>query len=268
MMRGNLGIQPSTAGTRSGGQPIISGAHELQKLLTTPVMPPAAATGAAMGNSFNIHSYADGGLVTPQGPQQPQAGVTQEAAPVSAEELQGQIQQFMQSNPEAVQKVQEALMEALNSGAITREDLNMAVQMALAAAQNPAMYPRLRQMAIQKGFASEQELPPEYDQGLVFTLLLAGAALQQSGPAAGSPQASAGLNQPPQPEPVQAGQAPLNMANGGYVEPRAAHGRRDMISANLSEGEFVVPEHVVVKKGTDFFEKLIADPKDKGTAKA
>lgn len=134
----------------------------------------------------------------------------------------------------------------------------MAVQLARAAAQNPQLYPRLRQLAIQRGLATEADLPPEYDQGIVFALLLAGEAVQRM----------MGNQQVPQPEAQGAA-----MADGGVVTPGAyaagggvamgsptgdKTGRADDIPIRVSGGEYVIPAHVVQAKGTEFFDRMLA----------
>jgi len=206
--------------------------------------------------------YADGGMVTPQGPMtgQPPAqapGVQTTPQSIPSDQLQAELQQFVQSNPQVIQKVREALEEALASGAVTQQELDMAVQMAVAAAQNPELYPRLRQMAIQKGLAGEADIPEAYDQGIVFALMVAGAALSSGeGQAPAAPQAAA---------------APVNMSQGGLIPPVASPtgdntGRADDVPINASAGEYVVDADTVRRKGTDFFDKLTGKDKEQGIA--
>jgi hypothetical protein len=208
-------------------------------------------------------AYADGGMVPQSGmaPQQPGLAAPGGAAPqsMSLQQLQQEAQKFAQANPQAVQLIQQSLMEGIQDGDITPQQITMMVQMAVAAAQNPELYPRLRQMAIQQGLADEEDLPMEYDQGVVFTLIVAGAAMQQSG--------GQGMAAAPQ---VPGAQAPAAMmADGGHIpmtrSPTGDNtGRADDITIKVSGGEFVIPKHVVERKGTEFFDKLIG--KDKGAA--
>lgn len=203
-------------------------------------------------------TYADGGMVPPAGmappspqpmPQMPSAPAT----PISSADMEGEIQRLMSQNPEVIQKIQQTLMQAVQSGQLTLEQLNTAVQLAKAAAQNPELYPRLRALAIQRGLADEDELPQQYDQSIVMALLLAGAAVQQQmgGQSSG---------------PVQ------QMANGGRVRPGMyaagggiatgspsgdRTGRADDIPIRVSGGEFIIPKHVVDAKGTEFFQKML-----------
>lgn len=196
-------------------------------------------------------TYADGGPVPPTGmPMNPQGGMMpQGGAQMGMQDMQGEIQRIAQSNPQVIQHIQQAIMQAMQSGQLTPEQLNTAVQLATAAAQNPELYPRLRQLAIQRGLATEQDLPQQYDQGIVFALILAGAAVQQ--------QMGGGQ---PQQGPTQ------TLASGGRVHgymPQTASptgdntGRADDISIRVSGGEYVIPKHVVEAKGTEFFDKML-----------
>lgn len=192
--------------------------------------------------TFNFRrNYAEGGLVGP-----PETGA-QPAPQLQGNQLQGMAQQVMQANPQVVQQLQQTIMQALQSGAISPQQLQMAVQLARAASQNPELYPRLRQLAIQSGLAQEDELPPQYDQGIVFAILLAGEAAQQSMQGGG-------------PMPAQSGQR--SFAEGGQVPQSKSptgdkSGKADDISINVSAGEFVIPKHIVAAKGTEYFEKLL-----------
>ena len=210
-------------------------------------------------------TYADGGMVPPAGSMAPSAGMapptpqpmpqmpSAPATPISSADMEGEVQRLMSQNPEVIQKIQQTLMQAVQSGQLTLEQLNTAVQLAKAAAQNPELYPRLRALAIQRGLADEDELPQQYDQGIVMALLLAGAAVQQQ---MGGQDSG----------PVQ------QMANGGRVRPGMyaagggiatgsptgdRTGRADDIPIRVSGGEFVIPKHVVDAKGTEFFQKML-----------
>jgi hypothetical protein len=138
----------------------------------------------------------------------------------------------------------------------------MVVQLATVAAQNPEMYPYVRNFAIQQGIATEQDLPPQYDQGLVFVLLLAARAMQQD---MGGQDMMAGGN----PAMTGAGSvstaqvssgAPPSMAKGGMTpDSRKADGS---VLINAHEGEFVIPANVVRMKGKEFFDNLIEKYKE------
>lgn len=271
-------VNPQGGGAAPGVGPRINTAlpPALASLMTQPVVSPVAPTMAGAparpmaGGNNNVYgsgpalfAYADGGAVPPAGPppgmqlgapQTPgglQGAPTPQApqAPVDPAQFQAELQRFMQQHPQQVKQIQEVVQAALQSGELTTQELSLAVQLAVAAAQNPALYPRLRQLAIQKGLAEEGDLPQQYDQSIVFALILAGQAMQQGG---GMP-----------------GMAPMNpqgptarMADGGNVPPSASPtgdrtGRADDIKIAVSGGEYVIPAHVVRQKGTDFFDKMI-----------
>lgn len=278
------------AGTMNGrGGLNPSGVFDIRRLMPqnpfNNVNPQAAAMplGSAppmAGSTLNIRApqlppaYADGGMVPPAPPAAPpmtqpgmsppqQAGMAPPggAAPtqrMSLQQLQQEAQKFAQANPQAVQAIREALMEGVQDGDITPQQITMLVQMAVAAAQNPELYPRLRQMAIQQGMADEEDLPMQYDQGIIFSLIVAGAAMQQPG--------GQGMVAPQ----VPGAQAPAAMMkDGGHItmtrSPTGDNtGRADDIPIRVSGGEYVIPKHVVERKGTDFFDKLIG--KDTGVA--
>lgn len=212
--------------------------------------------------SFRSQGFADGGMVDPNQMQMAQAQMPDpamnlpQAPPLDPQQLQGEVQRMATANPQVLQQLQQVIMQALQSGQLTMEQLNMAVQLAKAAAQNPQLYPRLRALAIQRGLATEQDLPQQYDQGIVFAFLLAGEAVMRMGA---------------QPQPQPQGQM---MANGGSVVVPGSYaagggvatgsptgdrsGRADDIPIRVSGGEYVIPKHVVMAKGTEFFDKLLA----------
>jgi hypothetical protein len=166
----------------------------------------------------------------------PSAQAAGEATP---QQLQMEAQRFVQRNPQQLQQIQMAVQEAVQSGEVTPQELNTIVQMATVALQNPAMYPQLRAMAIQQGLATEQDLSPQYDRGLLFILLLIGQSMQ-GGMGAVAP-----------------GQQPMqSMAKGGALPQRSAN-PDGSIPIKAHEGEYVIPANVVRMKGVEFFDKLI-----------
>ena len=203
-------------------------------------------------------SFAEGGVVSMGGPPQPQAGLAPQGAPqgqpISMQEIEADMQRMMQNNPQEILKIKTGIEQLMQAGELTAQELNMAIQLATAAAQNPQLYPQLRQFAIQQGLAEEQELPQGYDQGLVFSILLAGKALQMQG----------GQMQGGQPVPQSDGQPPqASMVMGGG--PLKSNNNDGSVAINAHKGEYIIPENVVLAKGTNFFDKMIG--KD-GTAKA
>ena len=180
-------------------------------------------------------SYQQGGMVGPSGAPVLPAGMQENTPPpenLSPDAMQMQVNNVMQKNPEGMEQIKAMMLEGLQTGEITEQELNMLVQLATVAMQNPAMYPQIREYAIQQGLGAAEEIPEEYDQGLVLAIMLAAQSIQ------GGPQ---------QPRP--------NMAVGGLlgnsINPDGT------VPINAHEGEFVIPKHIVEKKGTDFFNKMI-----------
>ena len=146
--------------------------------------------------------------------------------------MQMQINNVMQKNPQGIEQVRAVMMEGLQTGEITQQELNMLVQLATVAMQNPEMYPQIRQYAIQQGLGTAEDIPEEYDQGLVLAIMLAAQSVQGG-----------------------SGQPRPNMAVGGPLGDSVSPDGSIPITAH--EGEFVIPKHVVQAKGTDFFNKMI-----------
>lgn len=216
-------------------------------------MPPAGGLSSALGQQTmgGAPSYQMGGMVGPggmpirpdaqmpqqmPGPQQP--GLTppgSAALPLDPQQIMAEAQRFVQQNPQQLQQIQMAIQQAMQSGELTQQELTMVVQMAMVALQNPQMYPQLRQLAIQQGLATEQDLSQQFDPGLLFTLVLVGQSMQ-------------GGQQPQQPM--------MSMAKGGPL-PTKSPNADGSIPIRAHEGEYVVPAEVVRAKGTEFFDKLV-----------
>jgi hypothetical protein len=168
------------------------------------------------------------------------------------QQMEVEMQRMMQDNPQEIAKMKQLIEVAMQSGDVTREELNMAVQLATAAAQNPQLWPQLRQFAIQQGLADEQDLPPQYDQGLVFAILLAAKAVQATQGAQGVPQSQ---GQPPQ----------AVMRTGG--ETPASNNADGSIAINAHEGEGILHQGVMKAKGKDFLDKLNSTYEQDGSRK-
>ena len=203
-------------------------------------------------------SFQQGGMV--QGQQQPMppgqtAGVNVAGnnTRIPIQQMNAEIQRMVSQNPERFLEVKQLVEMAVSNGEITMEELSMAGQLATAAAQNPQLYPQLRQFAIQKGLAEENELPQEYDQGLVFVLMLAVKAILEGGAQGQPPQAVGGI-------PQAQGQPPQAALRAGGAVPNSRNSDGS-VTITAHDGEFVIPERVVREKGTDFFNKLI-EPKN------
>ena len=204
-------------------------------------------------------TYAEGGMVGQNGmPMRPAGMQSGQQQSMSPQMMEMQIQEFMRKNPQQVQQITQAIMAGFQAGEITPEELNMAGQLAMTALQNPEMYQYVRQFAIQQGLAGEQDLSPEYDQGLVFVLLLAVRAAQQQTGSMGGMGTQTGMPE----QPV------MSMANGGYISMGdnarsggkvvgPGTGTSDSIPIRVSAGEYVIPAKIVQAKGKDFFDSLL-----------
>jgi hypothetical protein len=220
--------------------------------------------GMQQGMPQGMGSMPQGGMPQGMSGMGGQAGLQPQgtpAKPMGAQQIEAQITQFMNQHPEQVAKIQQVVQAGLQAGEFTMEDINMMEQMATTALQNPEMYPYVRQFAIQRGFADEQSLSPQYDEGLVVAVLIAARAAKsmQTGQA--------------DPSMGQAVSPPQNFAMGGYVTPysNAAEGgkvvgpgtgKSDSVPINVSQGEYVIPAHVVKMKGKEFFDSMLEKYKD------
>ena len=229
----------------------------------TPAMGPGGISTSAMGNraammgSAAMPTYQMGGMVGPGGmPMRPDMGMGMGSAmggmpglapagamqqTLSPGQIPSEVQRFVQQNPEQMNQIRMQIEQLVQSGQVTPQELNMMVQMAQAAASNPALYKQLRMIAIQRGMAGPDELSEEFDPGLIFVLLLIGAAM--SGGMGGM-----GGGQMPQMMP--------SMKKGGMLPSRNGDDSEAVV-AQLHEGEYVIPAHVVRAKGTEFFDKLL-----------
>ncbi len=204
----------------------------------------------AIDGNTSIGVYQEGGMVGPGGmPMRPTAmpgsvpaglasgsGVSSMAPMASSQDLEESLQRVQQQAPERLAELRAMMAQAIQSGELTPQELNMMVQLATVAAQDPSMYPQIRAFAIRQGLATEADLPVQYDQGLVFALLVVARAMQG--------------------EQGEAVPQPISMAFGGMVPGVGSSDGAVPIIAH--EGEYVIPSDVVARKGTEFFDKLIS----------
>lgn len=197
------------------------------------------SAGLNLGGNFALGIFKEGGMVGKGGqriPAQQQLGAGSKAGPQAAqmppEAMQAQIRDAMVSNPQVSQQVQQAVQQAMATGELTPQELDMAVKLAQVAIADPNTWPRVRAFAIAQGIADEEDIPQEYDAGLVYALLAVGEAM-----GAGQQMNQQGMPQTP-------GAAPPGQDPGAV--PITAH-----------EGEYVIPQHVVAMKGKEFFDKLV-----------
>ncbi len=230
----------------AAGQPAMPAATPTAPMADSPV-----GLGGGLGSP--LPSYQAGGMVGPGG--QPMGGMALGAqpddSPMDPMERDTLIMQGLQQNPQQAQEIQAAIMEALQSGELTPQELNMIVQLTQVAASNPDMYPYVRNFAIQNGVAEEGDLPEEYDEGLMVVMLTVAKTAQQL--------IQGGAQMPEAPAVPQAGMQMQSMAKGGTVKgnPNAP------VPIMAHEGEFVVPKHIVQMKGREFFDRMVEQYKDK-----
>lgn len=215
---------------------------------------PSPTIGGALGGQPTmaqqpLPSFQEGGMIGPGG--MPVTGVqAQPAAPMDPAQRNQLLDQSLAQNPQAVQEIQAALMEGLQTGEITPQELNMIIQLVQVAAQNPDMYPYVRQFAIQQGIATEEDLPQQYDEGLMIAMLTVAKSAQQMIQGGQSMMAPVGVAQPGQMQSLKTGGTVKGQTDGPV--PIMAH-----------EGEYVIPKNVVQMKGKEFFDRLVEQYKDK-----
>ena len=221
--------------------------------------------------TFNTPMYQEGGMVQPAGMQMQSQG------PRSGQALDMEVSQTMKNNPEVLARIRAGIEAGLQTGELSIEELNMAVELAKVVLQNPAMYPQIRQFAIQKGLATEQDLPVEYDEGLIIALITAGKAMEadiqfqpvqqmkDGGQLEEIPQGNMGLAKLPESVRNKMGY----MQDGGMLKgpahsdggiPAVVDGKQKV---ELEGDEYIIPKKVVMAKGTEFFDRMLANYEDK-----
>ena len=242
---------PATVGVSQPPSPGLGGSFTGMQSLA-PNMPSYQQGGMIGPGGMPIRPDQQGGMPMPgqsmpgqsmPGQSMPgqQAGVTPPGAAaqqLNPQQIMAEAQRFAQQNPQQMQQIQMAVQQGLQSGELTPQELTMITQMAMVALQNPQMYAQLRQLAIQQGLATEQDLSPQFDPGLLFTLLVVGQSMQGGQPG------------------QQAQQPMMSMAAGGPL-PTKSPNADGSIPIRAHEGEYVIPSEVVRAKGTEFFDKLV-----------
>jgi hypothetical protein len=216
--------------------------------------------------SPSVPGYAEGGLVQPGGATPPiDTGVgaggpglsvpdAAADAATSGEDMEVAAKRIMAENPQIVQQMIDAAQEGIDSGQFSEELVTVGGKMAVVVSRNPAMYPKMYERLTSMG---AQNIPPEYDPEFIMTVIMMYLAWQQKGGATGDVGGTGD-------DGVQ------DFRDGGYVThgSKAAGGgqvvgmggpRDDMIRADLSNGEFVIPAHAVRDKGVDHFQKNYID---------
>jgi len=236
-------------------------------------MPPAGVAEGMIGNiptgtvaenpqypdlDFRMQpTYEVGGMVGPGGMPQRPAGLSpqMQAGPMNPQMLEQQINQMLQQNPEIVARLRAGIEAGIQSGELDPNELNMIIQLAKTVMQNPEMYPQIRQMAIQRGIATEADLPAEFDQGLLIAIIAAAKSMEadvqlESAPQGGMQMPQGGMQS------AQMQQPQMSMATGGAL-PTDSPNKDGSIPITAHEGEYVIPAHIVKAKGTEFFDTML-----------
>lgn len=107
-----------------------------------------------------------------------------------------EILRAIQSSPEAMQALGQAIQEILQDPDITPENIGEIIRMFEFVLQNPDSYPEFRQSAIQSGAMDEEDLPMEFDEAMMTIALMALKVVQQQMQEGSVPRfARGGLNQ-------------------------------------------------------------------------
>ncbi|MEM0462113.1 MAG: hypothetical protein QW318_07950 [Candidatus Caldarchaeum sp.] len=188
------------------------------------------------GNKFSsIMAALD---LPPLGEPAEMAGMASPGPELTNEEMVSEVDQ-MAANPQFMQAIQASIMQLLQSGQVSPQDLKIMGELTKAVVSNPAIYPKVRQFAVQKGLASEQDLPQEYDPAIAAVMYAISKAIDTMDLSA-----------------AEMPQAPQKMAYGGVVSGGGTGQRGGEVPVIAHEGEYVVPAEVVRAKGTEFFDRL------------
>jgi hypothetical protein len=234
------------------------------------IMTPTSGMQSDLDNTQPLNSYAAGGMVGPGGaPIRPNLpGMPGLSAPstgqggMGPQQMELEARRFVQQNPQQVAEIREAIEEALAEGDITMDQVQILTNMAKVALQNPEMYPALKQSIVARGILEEDELPPDFDQGTLFILLLIGQIMQspaQPGLAAGG---SSGPAAAPAPVAAPGSAQPMPVMEKGGPLPSKSKNADGSVMIIAHENEYVIPAKVVRAKGTEFFDKLLQNYAD------
>ena len=144
------------------------------------------------------------------------------------------------ANPQVMQAIKAHIDQAIQSGQLNPQQLQMMGQLAQSAMQHPELWPKLRQFAIQANLPDAQKLPMQFDQGVCMSLIAASQASQH-------------------------GDRPGAYADGGKINGPGT-GTSDSIPAvnhstgqplRVANGEYIIPADVVATKGKEFFDNIV-----------
>lgn len=194
--------------------------------------------------------YAEGGIVSPGMQVPPEPG----SAP-NPQLFDAHMQDLLRKNPQIVQRVRQAIQQAMQSGELDPQELQQLAQYARACMQNPGMYPQIKAILEKQGVVPPGVLPPQYNQGLVSAVLIAAQAAQ------GADAGVAGTQQF-----AQGGQ--IRGPGTGTSDSIHTMNRATGTPVSVSNGEYIIPAHVVQAKGKDFFDALLRKYHNPGQNKA
>lgn len=250
--------------------PALSGLLNMGTMLSPPT--PTAPTDNSPMSSDRMsvvptNSYQLGGMVGPGGtPIRPNipgmpglSGPSVSSGGMGPQQMELEARRFVQQNPQQVAEIRTAIEEALAEGDITMDQVQLLTNMAKVALQNPEMYIPLKQNIVARGILEDDELPPEFDQGTLFVLLLIGQIMQS--PAQPEMQVAGGVAPPAAPGGDQMGQPIPSMEKGGPL-PAKSNNSDGSVIIKAHENEYVIPAKVVRAKGTEFFDKLLQNYAD------
>ena len=244
--------------------------QSIETLITMPTVPVTQGalgeipTGTTQGGNPNVAAMdfrnqpmggQDQPMMMQEGGMIPSAQMPQ--GPMNPSMMEGQINQTLSANPEAVARIRAAIEAGIQSGELDANELNMIIQLAKTVQQNPAMYPQIRQMAIQRGILPAEEIPEQYDEGLITAIIMAAKAMEAD-------VQIESADAPMAPVPQTSAQQPTQMAVGGLVV-GPSHAKGGVLGKvkgsnqplfEVEGGEYVINAQTVAKKGTDFFDKL------------
>lgn len=242
------------------------------------IMTPTSSMNSANMTSDQLPSYQLGGMIGPDGqPIRPNIpGMPGLSGPsqggLGPQQMELEARRFVQQNPQQVAEIRTAVEEALAEGDITMDQVQLLTNMAKVALQNPEMYPALKQSIVARGILEDDELPPDFDQGTMFILLLIGQIMQSPATAPGVATGGGAGAASPGSAPGSA-QPMMSMKKGGPIPTKGEMEDDDMEDSDMEdkggivikahEGEYVIPAKIVRAKGTEFFDKLLQSYADK-----
>ena len=235
----------------------------IQELISMPVsdldtQPVQYGQGGMISPMASMQTPANNGLQAqiPAGMQAPASAGLRTQMPqqqLNPQMIDMQVNNTLTKNPEIIARIRAGIEAGIQSGEITQQEIQMATQLAQVALQNPQMYPQLRQFAIDRGLANPDDLPEQYDQGLVIALVAVAKAMTadvQIESAGGQPMS---MQPPPTQEMGFGGMVHGPSHNAGGVGAKIKGGK----DIEVEGGEYIIPKHIVARKGTEFFDKLL-----------